>query len=884
MKRIFGILLAALLVLPTVTSAFAVEKSAGLTEEMIINTVGALEIMQGDENGNLNLENNVTRAEFVKMAVSASNYKDDADVKIAFSVFPDVQSSHWAAGFIRTAVGAGWINGYLDGTFRPSGIVKLEEAVTITLKLLGYTDADFIGSYPDGQMAKYRSLSLDNGIDAKVGDTLTRRECMYLIYNALCTYTKSGQSYAATLGHTADKYGNIDYSALMETEKEGPYIVKDISAWKNDISAKDGFTYYKNGKVVDEKTVSLYDVLYCSPTFKSVWIYEDKTAGIIEGFYPDKKSPSSVTVSGVAYQLPDRSDYSGALSSGEFSVDDSVVLLLGENGVCVEAYSASAPVVEKTVNDTVNTLYINDVCSDSKALEDTSLIYYCDALSSAFAYDKNVSGIVSALSPTKQDPSAIVMNGKTYSLSGNVKELFKNESTYGENDFLTVYFGKNGQIEFVSNADIYDTDIYKDNGLTYESLVAQTLKGPEIVLGDSWKQKIGFDADSAEYFTDGKKVSADIIKNYDVIYYSPAFKSVWIYSDKVTGILEGVSPNTVAPSAVTVGGSSYTLETAQAIISFGGKGSFVQGDTVTLLMGAAGVVAAVEPSVASAEFLGLSTAVEKTEYTVDGKTYSDHYVTVSSFDGRTHKIKTDDADFEIGRLVMVRYTNGEMNVKSFSVEYKNIDDLNSAIKNGKITPDAVLVDYYYKSFVTTYPARLKEISLKPKNVAYYSINSEGDLDYLVLKDATGDCHTYGVVFRHNGKYSFLTSSKNSGVSNYLTPPIGAVQVKYNGTTAQDIALLSEITVSSVDSGTVKYIGSTYKLSDKAECFVLEQKKYSAGSSDTKSNSYESRSISELISQVSLDRIKTILDGNDYTVKGYCDPTGTVRVLVAQKNF
>ena len=41
-----------------------------------VNMVRALGIMIGDQNGNLNLSANVTRAEFSKMLVAASTYKD----------------------------------------------------------------------------------------------------------------------------------------------------------------------------------------------------------------------------------------------------------------------------------------------------------------------------------------------------------------------------------------------------------------------------------------------------------------------------------------------------------------------------------------------------------------------------------------------------------------------------------------------------------------------------------------------------------------------------------------------------------------------------------------------------------------------------------------
>ena len=103
--------------------------------------------MSGDENGNLNLTQNVTRAQFAKMAVSASVYKEAAKSSFGVSPYSDVPYSHWAAGYISAAKSAGWINGYLDGTFRPNQSVKLEEAVNIVLKLLGYSSADMRGAF-----------------------------------------------------------------------------------------------------------------------------------------------------------------------------------------------------------------------------------------------------------------------------------------------------------------------------------------------------------------------------------------------------------------------------------------------------------------------------------------------------------------------------------------------------------------------------------------------------------------------------------------------------------------------------------------------------------------------------------------------------------------
>ncbi len=881
MRKIFCALLAAITLLSLVVPAVsAVEKSAGLSEEKIIEIVGALGIMRGDENGNLNLDKGVTRAEFVKMAVCASNYKDDADVRTAYSIFPDVGASHWAAGYIRVAVNNGWINGYLDGTFRPSGNVKLEEAANIVLKLLGYTSSDFVGSYPDGQMAKYRTLKLNTGIFSEQGAELTRRECMYLIYNMLCTYTKQGQGYAVTIGETADAFGNIDYSALMEDKKQGPYIVTDLATWQSVAGVNEKTVYYKDGKTVDSSSIGLYDVIYYSPEFSSVWIYDEKTAGIVESYSPDRNSPKSVTVSGVTYELADRADFVGDLSDGKFAVDSAVVLLLGENSCAVEAYAATDAYIASSKEELVSgneKLYVNDVYSEMNDITESSLVYSCEALSSSFVYGTNASGILAAFSPSKENPKSITVNSKNYNLSSSVKVLFKNEAEFAENDFITLYFGKNGLVEYAEHADIYDTEIYEDNGLSYEALVAATLKGPEIAVGEGWKEKLGFDADSAEYYLDGRKVEMSTLHDYDVIYYSPTFKTVWIYSEKVTGVIEAIAPNAVAPSSVTVAGNQYSLESSKAVLSFSGKGTFAVGDTVTLLLGATGVAAAVEPSEIASDFLGISTSVEKKEYTAaNGMIYEDYFVSVSSFDGKTYSIRTGDSDFDTGVLVYVSYTDGEMRVKEFAVKYSDSDisALKTAVKAGKITSDAVLVDYYGKSFVTTYPNRLSQITLTSKNVAYYSINSDGYVDYLVLKDATGDCHSYGVILKFKGNYNYLTSSKNSGIGNYLSAPTGAVQVKFNNE-ADSIKALSAIDVMNIDGASVRSAVKSYTVWDYAECFVLEQKSYTVTKdSDAKQ--------SDIIAKTSVDYIKTLLAGNEYQIKGYYDSTGIVRVLVAQR--
>ena len=176
------------------TAVFANNNVSKASEE-VINVIKLLEIANGDENGNMNFDKNVTRAEFVKMVINASTSKETAaNIKLNVSLFPDVKNSFWGASYISVAINNGLVNGYIDGTFKPNNNVTLEEAATIVLRLLGYSNTDLIGNYPSAQINKYKELDLDENISAVQGEILSREECMILIYNMLSAKTKSGNA------------------------------------------------------------------------------------------------------------------------------------------------------------------------------------------------------------------------------------------------------------------------------------------------------------------------------------------------------------------------------------------------------------------------------------------------------------------------------------------------------------------------------------------------------------------------------------------------------------------------------------------------------------------------------------------------------------------
>ena len=80
--------------------AFAADSATAL------ETVKALGITTGE-----NLGSSVTRAEFAKMLVSASTFKDEVGTDSANSLYKDVKKNHWAVEYIKIAVEQGWMTG-----------------------------------------------------------------------------------------------------------------------------------------------------------------------------------------------------------------------------------------------------------------------------------------------------------------------------------------------------------------------------------------------------------------------------------------------------------------------------------------------------------------------------------------------------------------------------------------------------------------------------------------------------------------------------------------------------------------------------------------------------------------------------------------------------
>ena len=331
MKKIF---LPALLCAAMVTAmlpAPAQAASSTVSETEMAQVLAALDIMVGDQNGNLNLDDSVTRAQFTKLTIAASPMGDSVGAATTVSPYPDVPYTHWAAPYVEAAVSAGYVNGFLDGTFHPDETVTLAMGVTMVTRLLGYTDTDFSGAWPSGQMTLYHNLDLDEGISAGQDSPMTRRDAMCLFYNLLTAKTKSGQVYLTTLGHSLTASGEMDRLSLINSAMKGPVILDGDWQSKVDFPVSTA-KVYRNGRVSSLDALQSNDVIYWSGSMRTLWAYSSKVTGLYQAVSPSSSNPASVTVAGKTYAI-ETSDAAYALSNlGSFKTGDSVTLLLGRDG------------------------------------------------------------------------------------------------------------------------------------------------------------------------------------------------------------------------------------------------------------------------------------------------------------------------------------------------------------------------------------------------------------------------------------------------------------------------------------------------------------------------------------------------------------------------
>lgn len=143
-----------------------------------------LGIMTGDENGELRLDDAITRAEAAKMICVTGNIKPFFNV--TENTFTDVPDSHWAHGYIYALKEKEIVQGDEKGNFNPQCNITYEEIVKMIVVLLGYREmAEQLGGYPAGYNGTASGIGITTNLNLIPKTNATRKNVAIMLHNSL---------------------------------------------------------------------------------------------------------------------------------------------------------------------------------------------------------------------------------------------------------------------------------------------------------------------------------------------------------------------------------------------------------------------------------------------------------------------------------------------------------------------------------------------------------------------------------------------------------------------------------------------------------------------------------------------------------------------------
>ena len=299
MKKLLALVLALVMSLSLVTISNAAFKDADKIDyKEAVDVMNAIGVFVGDENGNFNAKENLTREQAAKIIAYLELGDKTADALVGSNIFTDVASTRWSAGFIGYCAQAGVVNGVGDSKFNPTGALTALQFGKMLLVELGY---DAKAEKMEGidwaintskLMAKAKLM---DGIDGSVNQVLTREQAAKMSLNALkaptVTYDTKGSSVTVNgaeinFGASEAKYNTSDVASEQNISDKrltnnGGYLVEL------------GEKLYPKLVLVDGDYAEAYDA-FLRPA--DTWYYKNQKIGTY-AWTPDLTYTKSVSAS-----------------------------------------------------------------------------------------------------------------------------------------------------------------------------------------------------------------------------------------------------------------------------------------------------------------------------------------------------------------------------------------------------------------------------------------------------------------------------------------------------------------------------------------------------------------------------------------------------------
>ncbi len=492
----------------------------------------SLGIFEGYEDGSYRLDNNLTRGEFTKVAIMASDARKSISSAMSTSPFADVPHTLWSAPYIRLASEKGYVNGYLDSTFRPDAPISFAEAVAVFLRLLGYTNSDFGPTWPEGHMAIANDIGLCDGISLPYDAFITRGDTVTLICNLLDKNIKGTKTeYLSVLDCTSEEDVIIRATSKEDITVAENKVLTSAGTYKkgNNFSAdwvgKTGELFLENGDTI-KAFVPDMDTFVRMETYV---VYSALGDGIIA--YRDGKTEKVTLSDGLPIyknNAPSGSLQKSQLKMGDilkvvYNEDNKAEYVMRDTDGLLGPYTAG-PAWQTEIPTDAGTFFIrNGEAVSSSAIETYDILYYAKSLNMVLAYTDRVTGIYKNASPSKDAPSSVTVSGNVYPIeSVSAFQKLGAGGTFSFGDTVTLLLGREGAVADVITPAASGTvaGFVVDTGTkSFTTNLGEPYSGYSITILSADGQKLELEAD-ADYerllnrvvtltFSDGKAIARE---------------------------------------------------------------------------------------------------------------------------------------------------------------------------------------------------------------------------------------------------------------------------------------------------------------------------------------------------------------------------------------
>ena len=218
MKKVLSIVLSLVMVICMMpVMAFAATSNAAYSDisgekcEGAVNVLDALGVVDGYEDGTYRPDQTVTRAEMAKLIITALGVADYASA--TNSSYSDMALAQWAIPYVEYATNLNIVEGVGGGRFSPGNPVTYEQAATMIVRALGFTDEcnEMNGTWPAIYVQKATALGLFNNVSNGGSTGANRGDIAVMLYNALTV----PEVYADNDGQTNKKVGSDGSDVTM---------------------------------------------------------------------------------------------------------------------------------------------------------------------------------------------------------------------------------------------------------------------------------------------------------------------------------------------------------------------------------------------------------------------------------------------------------------------------------------------------------------------------------------------------------------------------------------------------------------------------------------------------------------------------------------------